>query len=167
MEKTELITTACGFLGLPPKRNQLKSLWNDSNLFVDPEMIWCAAQELHKRSKVYKETGGTHSAILCSEYCEVYAYAPDVGRHNAVDKVVGEGISKNIDLRSCVLVSSGRLSGEIVLKAARSGIPIIASVSGPLESGIRIAEETGVTLIGFIRGRRMNLYTHNKRISFE
>jgi FdhD protein len=62
------------------------------------------------------------------------------------------------------LVSSGRLSGEIVLEAARVGIPVIASVAGPLESGVRIAEAAGITLVGFVRGRRLNVYTHGERI---
>jgi FdhD protein len=165
-ENADLITTACGLTSAPSK-NLLKALWNDSPFVLTPEKIWYAARELHKKSDIYLSTGGTHSAILYSPKSESWVFAADVGRHNAVDKVVGEGICEGIDLRNCVLISSGRLSGEIVLKAARSGIPIIASVSGPLESGIQIAEETGLTLLGFIRGKRMNLYSHINRIRFE
>lgn len=162
----DLITTACGYADAP-SNNTLKKLWNDSKIVVSPENIWNSAQLLHKQSDIYLSTGGTHSAIIYSPISEFWVFATDVGRHNAVDKVIGEGFGKGMDLGNCLLLSSGRLSGEIVLKAARSGLPIIASVSGPLESGIQIAEETGLTLIGFIRGKRMNLYTHINRIGFE
>jgi FdhD protein len=162
-----IVTTSCGLANNPQSAIPLKTLWNDSSLFVTPEKIWYVAQKLQRKSKIYLTTGGTHSAVLYSLRSKVLILATDVGRHNAVDKVIGEGVSKNMDLRNCILISSGRLSGEIVLKAARSGIPIIGSVSGPLESGIKIAEETGLTLIGFIRGKRMNLYSHHTRIKFE
>jgi FdhD protein len=91
-------------------------------------------------------------------------FGEDVGRHNAVDKVVGAGVLEGLDFGGCVLVSSGRLSGEIVLKAARVGVPVVVSVAGPLESGVRIAEAAGITLVGFVRGRRLNVYTHGERI---
>ena len=80
-------------------------------------------RELNKRSERFRRTGGTHSAMLCSIDGEVIVFAEDVGRHNAIDKVVGAAILSGVDLGSCVLVSSGRQSGEIVLKAARSGVP--------------------------------------------
>lgn len=162
--KADIITTACGASGTLPQGAQLESLWNASEMRVRAESIWGMARELHGRSGVFKATGGTHSAMLCSPEGEVYAYAGDVGRHNAVDKVVGMGVSQGRDLGGCVLVSSGRQSAEMVLKAARAGIPLVASVSGPLESGIRIAEATGVTLVCFVRGRRMNVYTHHRRV---
>jgi FdhD protein len=108
---------------------------------------------------VFRETGGTHSALLNREGEGVVAFSEDVGRHNALDKVIGAAIMRKVDLGECILASSGRLSGEMVLKAAKAGIPVICSVSAPLLSGIRIAEAAGVTLIGFVRGRRMNQYT--------
>lgn len=82
-----------------------------------------------------------------------------------MDKVVGIGLMKCVDLSCCVLLSSGRQSSEIVLKVARSGVPVVASVAGPLESGIHVARETGVTLICFARGKRMNVYTYPERIT--
>jgi len=91
-------------------------------------------------------------------------FAEDVGRHNAVDKVVGAGVLGGVDFGGWVLVSTGRLSGEVVLKAARVGVSMVASVAGPLESGVRVAEAAGITLVGFIRGRRMNVYAHGDRV---
>jgi FdhD protein len=123
------------------------------------------ARELNERSGTYKETGGTHAAMLSSMEGNLTIFAEDVGRHNAVDKVVGAGVLRGVDLGACVLVLTGRLSGEIVLKAARVGITVIASVAGPLESGVRIAEAVGITLVGFVRGRRMNVYSYEERIA--
>ena len=161
----DLITTACGSLSTPIYGNQLSSLKITSDIKLEAEKIWGLVRELNLRSEIYKKTGGTHSAMLCSFEGEVLSFAEDVGRHNAVDKVIGAGILGKVDLGECVLISSGRQSSEIVLKVARSGIPIIASVAGPLRSGIGIADATGITLICFVRGRRMNIYTHHERIS--
>jgi len=164
MSKVDLITTACGSLSTPVQDNQLDSIQVSSAITVEPEKIWGMIRELNLRSGVYRKTGGTHSAMLCAIDGKVLAFAEDVGRHNAVDKVVGAGALDGVDFGDCVLVSSGRQSSEIVLKVARSGIPVIASVAGPLDSGIRIAEATGITLICFVRGRRMNVYTHPERV---
>jgi FdhD protein len=165
ISKVDLITTACGSLSTPIQGYQLSSLRITSDIEVEAEKIWGMVRELNLRSEIYKKTGGTHSAMLCSPDGDVVSFAEDVGRHNAVDKVIGAGILGKIDLGECVLVSSGRQSSEIVLKVARSGIPMIASVAGPLRSGIGIADATGITLICFVRGRRMNIYAHHERIS--
>ncbi|EMR73534.1 Formate dehydrogenase, subunit FdhD [Thaumarchaeota archaeon SCGC AB-539-E09] len=165
MSKVDIITTACGSLGMPVRAGQLERLVNGSDVSVDAGKVMEMIRELNARSSVYRATGGTHSAMLCSDAGEVYAFAEDVGRHNAVDKVVGAGLMKRVDLSGCVLLSSGRQSSEIVLKVARSGVPVVASVSGPLESGINVARETGVTLICFARGKRMNVYTYPERIT--
>ncbi len=164
MSKVDLITTACGSLSTPIQRNQLSSLKITSDIEVEAEKIWSMVRELNYRSEIYKKTGGTHSAMLCSFDGEILSFAEDVGRHNAVDKVIGAGTFGKVDLGKCVMISSGRQSSEIVLKVARSGIPIIASVAGPLRSGIGIADTTGITLICFVRGRRMNIYAHHERI---
>jgi|TARA_B100001971_G_C18224768_1_gene559605 FdhD protein len=166
MGKVDLITTACGAAVSPSKLRGLGLSAASMKGTIGAEGIWLMARELNLRSGTYKKTGGTHSAMLFSLEGDPLYFSEDVGRHNAVDKVVGAGVIGGLDFRSCVLVSSGRLSGEIVLKATRMGIPVIASVSGPLESGIRIAESAGITLVGFIRGRRFNVYSHKDRIVF-
>jgi FdhD protein len=162
--KAALITTACGAAASP---SELRGLGLSSAAVggtVGAEGVWSMARELNLRSRTYRETGGTHAAMLFSLGGEALFFGEDVGRHNAVDKVVGAGLLGGVDLGSCVLVSSGRLSGEIVLKAARVGVPVVVSVAGPLESGLRIAEAAGITLVGFVRGRRLNVYTHGERI---
>jgi FdhD protein len=162
--KADLITTACGAASSPSELRGLGLQKIESNRTLEAETIWLLARKLNKMSETYKETGGTHAALLSSVDGKYSVFAEDVGRHNAVDKVIGAAVSASLDLKEFILVSSGRLSGEIVLKAARLGIPLIASISGPIESGLRIAELVGITLVGFIRGRRMNVYTHFERI---
>ena len=92
------------------------------------------------------------------------ALAEDIGRHNAVDKVIGVGVSSNLDFQEHFISSSGRLSGDLVLKAVRMHIPIVASMTSAIDSGIEAARRTGITLIGFVRGKRMNVYTKPERI---
>ena len=90
--------------------------------------------------------------------------AEDVGRHNAVDRVIGKGLQSKMALSDLILVCSGRLTGDLVLKAAVARIPVVASISAAVESGIELADTAGVTLIGFVRGGRMNVYTHPARL---
>lgn len=164
MGKVDLITTACGAAASPSELRGLGLSAASMEGTIEAESVWLMARELNLRSGTYRETGGTHGAMLFSLGGDPLFFAEDVGRHNAVDKVVGAGVLGGVEFGGCVLVSSGRLSGEIVLKAARVGVPVVASVAGPLESGIRIAEVAGITLVGFIRGRRLNVYTHGERI---
>ena len=155
--KSRLLTTACG-LNSPISENELKNLRVSKVEKVDPSLIFDLMKELNLKSLTYKETGGTHSAILFSEGEGVLAFAEDVGRHSALDKVIGSAFMDGVDFSKCVLASSGRLSGEMVLKVARVGVPLVCSVSAPLVSGLKIAEATGVTVVGFVRGKRMNHY---------
>lgn len=166
MSKVDLITTACGSLSTPVNPGQLEALGVSSDVKIEAEVIWRMVRELNLRGEKYKETGGTHSAMLCKVDGEVVAFAEDVGRHNAVDKVVGAALLEGVDFGECALVSSGRQSSEMVLKAARSGVPVVTSVAAPLSSGIQVARVTGITLVCFVRGRRMNVYSHNERVIF-
>jgi FdhD protein len=152
-----VLTTACGSTPLIQAGDAY--LGKVKPIKVDPSLVHDIMGVLNERSKVFRETGGTHSALLYREGEGVVAFSEDVGRHNALDKVIGAAFMRNVVLSECILASSGRLAGEMVLKAARARIPVVCSVSAPLLSGIRIAEEAGITLIGFVRGRRMNQYT--------
>ena len=163
--RVDLITTACGAPTRPLRDNELGFSKIGSGVEVRAYDISLMVRELNRRGVLFRRTGGVHSAMLYSPDGNCLAFAEDVGRHNAVDKVIGAGALKGINMGGCVLISSGRQSGDIVLKAARVGVPVIASVSAPLSSGIRIAEAAGITLICFVRGRRMNVYTHPQRVS--
>jgi len=94
------------------------------------------------------------------------AFAEDVGRHNAVDKAIGIGALNETDFGECFLALSGRLTGDMALKAARVGLPIVASLAAAIDSGIAVAKDAGLTLIGFVRGKRMNIYNFPERIDF-
>ena len=128
------------------------------------ESVFKAIEILNSRASTFRSSGGTHAAALVNEDNEVVAFSEDVGRHNAIDKVIGEAVIKGFDLSKLLLALTGRLSSEVVIKAARVGIPVVASISAPTSLGIRIAEELGLTLIGFVRGDRFNIYTYPGRI---
>jgi len=115
-------------------------------------------------SQVFQQTGGVHSAALCTSE-EILFCADDIGRHNAVDKVIGWAVLNNIDLKDKLLVSTGRISAEIVLKAARSRITIVASRGAPTSRALNLARGLSLTVIGFVRGRRMTVYTCSDRCS--
>jgi FdhD protein len=156
-ENTRLLTTACG-MSSAIHESELKEIQVKPIESIDSELVFHLIKTLNMKSNTLKATGGTHSALL--HYQRGMIFAEDVGRHNALDKVIGKGLREGVSFSECILVSSGRLSGEMVLKAARAGIPLLCSVSAPLLSGLRVAEETGVSLVGFVRGRRMNQYIH-------
>jgi FdhD protein len=122
-------------------------------------------ERLRERQPVFSRTGGLHAAALFSEQGELVAVHEDIGRHNAFDKMVGEAwLSGLLPLHGHTAMVSGRLSFEVVQKAARAGIPILAGVSAPSSLAVELAERFGITLIGFLRGRRFNLYTGRERI---
>ncbi len=115
-------------------------------------------------SKLYRETGCIHSAALC-EKGAILCLAEDIGRHNAVDKLIGYSILEAMPLKDKILLSSGRLSSEIAGKCAKWAIPIIASRTAATGRAMDIAEKAGITLVGFLRGAGCNIYTHPERIT--
>ena len=133
---------------------------------VKAEEILRLADMLNRLSKVFKVTGGTHSAAI-SEDRKLVAFAEDVGRHGAVDKAIGIAALRKADFSKSILVSSGRQPAGMVLKAAHVGIPIVASIAAPLDSGVEVAKKTGITLIGFVRRQRMNIYSNPERVEVE
>lgn len=135
----------------------------DSDYGVKAEKILQFVKVLNEKSTLFKLTGGTHSAAIFHEE-KLVAFAEDIGRHNAVDKVIGAAAEKKVEFSKCVIVSSGRQPANMVLKAARVGIPIVASIAGPVYSGVDVAIKTGVTLICFVRGQRMNVYSYPERV---
>ena len=127
------------------------------------EGIFNLMKELEKRSLTFKNTGGVHSCALCNQE-GIEVFAEDIGRHNAVDKVFGECFMRTISTQDKAILTSGRVSSEILIKVTKRKIPIIASRSAPTDLARDLAEKLNLTLIGFVRGHRMNIYTHNYRI---
>lgn len=116
-------------------------------------------------SDIYIKTHGTHAACLVNNAGECVVKAIDVGRHNAFDKVVGRACMEGIDIGSLFLLSSGRQSAGMVMKAARAGIPLVASKTAPLNTGIEAAERTGVCLVCFVSTDKLSVFTHPERLS--
>jgi len=115
-------------------------------------------------SSLYLETGGVHSAAL-SDGREILMFSEDIGRHNAVDKLIGKAFLQSISIENKVLITSGRVTSEIMTKAGRNRFPILISRAAPSCMAISYAEDMGITLIGFARGDRMNIYTWPNRIN--
>lgn len=158
----KIITVSSGTILSKPN---IKSLpVNTSTNKVLYSEIYQMADILTKSSKLFDDTGGVHSALLSSCDIEFTVFREDIGRHNAVDKILGFMILNNITPEKKVLITSGRVSSEILLKIARSEIPVLVSRSAPTDVAIDLADKLGITLIGFVRGKRMNIYTHVERI---
>jgi FdhD protein len=157
-----LIVTACASSPRPANtRTQVPMV--SSGLSVEASRLKDMITALNTRSSVHRRTRGTHAAMLCGGDGEVLAFAEDVGRHNAVDKVIGAHALGGGELSSCVLLSTGRQSGEMVQKACRVGIPVIASMTVPLVSGVRLAEASGLTLTS-MSGGQLRVYSTPRRI---
>jgi FdhD protein len=167
IEKTfhkKTITSGCGRGITFTDTADLKDLPpNKTILRISMEEIQKLMQEFRAISKLFLETGGVHSAALADRE-RIHLFAEDIGRHNAVDKLIGKAFLAGIPVADKILLSSGRISGEIMTKVIRNKIPVIISRTAPTCMSITYAEDHGVTLIGFARGYRMNIYTHPQRI---
>ena len=131
---------------------------------IDPQVIIRLPDQLRAGQKAFDATGGLHAAGLFSATGELLCLREDVGRHNAVDKVIGRlFLDGGLPLREMILMVSGRVSFEIVEKAVASGVPVIAAVSAPTGLAIALARRSGITLIGFLREGRFNVYCGAKR----
>lgn len=115
------------------------------------------------KSDLFKQTGGVHSCSICSSK-DIIFFSEDIGRHNALDKVIGKAVMTNTVLKDKLLMTTGRISSEMIIKSAKAGIPIIVSHSAPSDLALRIAKAANITLIGFARGNRMNIYSCDSRI---
>jgi FdhD protein len=133
---------------------------------VTPEFLLRLPDALRNAQKVFARTGGLHAAGLFRADGSVVSVREDVGRHNAVDKVIGEQVlAGGVPLRDHILQVSGRLSFEIVQKAAVAGIPIVSAVSAPSSLAVEAGERFGMTLVGFVRDGRLNVYSRPERVA--
>jgi len=134
----------------------------ESDFQISKESIFDAFVKLKDSAKTWKETGGTHVAGMVYE--DNFISVEDISRHVAVDKLIGTAALNKYDLSRCFVVYSGRMPADMMIKIARMGIPIIASNAAPTSSGVTVAKESGVTMIGFVRGDRFNIYSSPERI---
>ncbi len=134
-------------------------------LTVDHDILYGLPDRLRAEQRVFAHTGGLHAAGIFDRAGNLLALREDVGRHNAVDKLVGRALlDGTLPMDERILLVSGRLSFEIVLKALAAGIPIVAAVSAPSSLAVDMAQAGGVTLTGFLRGATVNVYTHPERV---
>lgn len=134
---------------------------------VAPAAIFRLMGELSARAENYRHHGGIHSAAVGDGEGNLLLHAEDIGRHNTLDRIAGEGLLKGIELQGCLLVTSGRISSEMAAKAAHLGISVIASRTSPTDKAVEICEAASITLIGYVRGDRFNIYSHHEQIAAE
>lgn len=135
-----------------------------SDLTIDRPTLLALMERMAASQDVFRKTGGTHGVALATPDGQVFLLAEDIGRHNAMDKVIGRALMQRLDMTRMVALLSGRISFEMALKTARAGIPILAAVSAPTSMALTLARELRLTLAGFARRDRMNVYTHPERI---
>ena len=167
-ERHFTMNSACGVCG----RANLEALRDRgvppvaSDARVSIELIYSLPERMRKAQRVFASTGGLHAAALFDANGEALAVREDVGRHNAVDKIVGWGLlAGGLPTSATVLMVSGRASYDILQKAAVARIPVVASVSAPSSLAIDLAREFNITLAGFVRGRRANIYSASERVA--
>jgi FdhD protein len=169
VERNFSTTSSCGVCGkasLDAVRVRSRYPPADDPVRVAPEVLAGMPRALRDHQRVFDRTGGLHAAGLFTAAGEPLVVREDVGRHNAVDKVVGWALLQDrVPARGCVLVVSGRASFELAQKAVMAGVPVLAAVSAPSSLAVELAAECGLTLAGFVRDARMNVYCHGERVA--
>lgn len=162
-----LYTSGCGRGTLFYNAHDLlKSEKIKTNLKIKSSAIFSLMQDFQKKSLLYIKTGGNHSAAIANDQ-EILIFREDIGRHNAIDKVIGHSLQENIYLGDRMLITSGRISSEVLLKAQKCKFPIIISKGAPTDQAVRLALEMQITLAGFVRGKSMNIYSMAERIHID
>ena len=169
LERAFFISSSCGLCGkasIDAVRTRSAYSVSADPLRIDPAMLTTFPDRLRAGQAVFEKTGGLHAAALFDGTSgEMLVLREDVGRHNAVDKVVGWALKEGrLPLRGTVLVVSGRASFELTQKASMAGIPFLAAVSAPSSLAVELASEIGMTLVGFLRGHSMVIYASEERL---
>ncbi|MQA28078.1 MAG: formate dehydrogenase accessory sulfurtransferase FdhD [Micromonosporaceae bacterium] len=162
-------TSSCGVCGkasIDAVRTQSRHRIGDEAMRIDVAALAALPDRLRAAQRVFARTGGLHAAGLFTRDGDVVSVREDVGRHNTVDKVIGDAARQGqLPLRGRLLLVSGRASFELVQKASMAGIPMLAAVSAPSTLAVDLADESGMSLVGFLREGRMNIYTHPHRVN--
>lgn len=169
LHRQVLTSSACGICGtasIDAVKRESRYTLDQDQVRLDVGTLLGLPNVLRASQKLFDRTGGVHAAGLFSADGDLLCLREDVGRHNAVDKVIGWALRENrLPLSGTVLQVSGRASFELVQKAFLAGIPILSAVSAPSSLAVGLAETSGLTLAGFSRGTRINIYTHQERIT--
>jgi len=162
-----LYTSGCGRGTLFYNAHDLlKSEKIKTNLKIKSSVIFGLMHDFQKKSLVYLKTGGTHSAALANDQ-EILVFKEDIGRHNTIDKIIGHSLRENILLEDKMLITSGRISSEVLLKSQKCKFPLIISKGAPTNQAVKLAQDMHITLAGFVRGQSMNIYSRAERIEID
>ncbi|MBM2831591.1 MAG: formate dehydrogenase family accessory protein FdhD [Dehalococcoidia bacterium] len=162
LPERRVLTTGCGG-GVASLADTKEIAPVESRLTVAPGQILSLMKRMQEQATLFELSGGMHTSALADEG-NVLVIAEDVGRHNTLDKILGECLLRNIPTEEHLLVTTGRLSSEMVIKAARMRVPIVVSRSSPTSSAIALAQRFGITVVGYARGSRLSVYTVEDRI---
>jgi FdhD protein len=135
----------------------------ESDFATQPDIIYARMRDLQGAARLYNLVRGVHTALL-GTIEQPLVSAEDVGRHNAIDKITGKALQAGIDTRDCILLSSGRISSEMLGKARRMGIPLVASRTAPTSSAVKLAEAWQICIVGYVRRDSLRVYTHPQRL---
>jgi FdhD protein len=160
-----VLTSGCGggttFADLSTQTNQV-----DSTLSVTPSQILGLMRRLYSEAELYRTAGGVHTSAL-SDGHELLVVASDVGRHNTLDKIQGQCLLEGVDTRDRILLTTGRLSAEMLNKAAKMQVPILVSRTSPTDLAVEMAKAWGITLIGYARGKQIHVYSGEERVKLD
>ena len=168
LQRNFYTTSSCGVCGnasLDAVERMMRSPEVDASLCVDASLLESLSDRARARQDVFRETGGLHASCLFDSAGRLLELREDVGRHNALDKLIGAKLlAGELPLSQSILFLSGRASFELLQKAAAAGIPVVAAVGAPSSLAIDLARRTGILLVGFLRGRSFNVYAHRERL---
>jgi FdhD protein len=168
MQRNFFSNSGCGVCGKPDLNSIFTSVQNGNNgtaLTFPAARLLELPDSIRTQQKLFEDTGGIHAAALFNTAGELLLIKEDIGRHNAVDKLIGAALlAGDFQLSRCLMLLSGRAGFELIQKAAMAAIPIIAAVGAPSSMAVKMAEEWNITLIGFLRQQRCNIYTGAERI---
>ena len=146
------------------KDNLIPQSTDIGTLKVKYKTIFKLMNGLQERAKLFKLTGGTHSCALADKQGSIILFTEDISRYNTIDKILGEAFLKDIPREDTIILTSCRITSDILIKIAFGKILIIISRAAPTDKAVELAKKIGITLVGFVRGERMNIYTHPERI---
>ena len=168
LQRNFYTTSSCGVCGnasLDAVERMMRSPEVDGSLKVGASLLESLSDRARASQDVFRETGGLHASCLFDADGQLLALREDVGRHNALDKLIGAKLlAGELPLSRSILFLSGRASFELLQKAAAAGIPVVAAVGAPSSLAIDLARRTGILLVGFLRGRSFNVYAHRERL---
>ena len=143
-------------------KEELYSKRITNRLEIDEQILMDLMRTFSQSSDLFSSTGGVHSCGLC-DYQGIIFFEDDIGRHNAYDKIFGRALEQGIDLRDKFILTSGRISSEMLIKVIKRQIPMVVSKAAPMSLAVDMAKELNITLVGFVRGEKMNIYTNIPR----